>query len=65
MVETMRGLRKTLSLAPSRSGASRILPSGPRRKGNLDTAHIQVCHVAGSALLQQKLNLNSLGRRSG
>ena len=26
----------------------------------VDTAHIQVCHVAGSALLLQKLNLNSL-----
>lgn len=26
----------------------------------IETAHIQVCHVAGSALLLQKLNLNSL-----
>jgi sugar phosphate isomerase/epimerase len=26
----------------------------------IETAHLQVCHVAGAALLQQKLNLNSL-----
>lgn len=26
----------------------------------IETAHIQVCHVAGPSLLQQKLNLNSL-----
>jgi sugar phosphate isomerase/epimerase len=31
-----------------------------RVKQVIETAHIQVCHVAGSALLLQKLNLNSL-----
>lgn len=60
MVETMTKIAEDAFFGGIEIGCVNDPCVRARVKRLIETAHIQVCHVAGAILLQQKLNLNSL-----
>ena len=60
IVETMTKIAEDPFFGAVEIGCIKDPAIRARVKRVIETAHIQVCHVAGPALLQQKLNLNSL-----